>query len=96
MARNLPAGWEERFDPTHSRPYYANHNNRTTTWYDPRIEHLGPPPPYQSEPLMNQQSQYMPDFNYNREQQYTPIPQYTHPQVYFGPTQPYQPTSYYP
>lgn len=32
----LPAGWEERFTPD-GRPYYADHNSRTTTWLDPRL-----------------------------------------------------------
>lgn len=31
----LPAGWEERFTPQ-GRPYYVDHNSRTTTWVDPR------------------------------------------------------------
>ncbi|KAI5119417.1 hypothetical protein M0805_009868 [Coniferiporia weirii] len=32
---SLPAGWEERFTPE-GRPYYVDHNTRTTTWVDPR------------------------------------------------------------
>ncbi|EEQ35675.1 E3 ubiquitin-protein ligase pub1 [Microsporum canis CBS 113480] len=31
----LPAGWEQRFTPE-GRPYYVDHNTRTTTWVDPR------------------------------------------------------------
>jgi E3 ubiquitin-protein ligase NEDD4 len=31
----LPAGWEQRFTPT-GRPYFVNHNDRSTTWRDPR------------------------------------------------------------
>lgn len=31
----LPAGWEERFTPQ-GRPYFVDHNTRTTTWVDPR------------------------------------------------------------
>ena len=31
----LPAGWEERYTPE-GRPYYVDHNTRTTTWVDPR------------------------------------------------------------
>jgi E3 ubiquitin-protein ligase NEDD4 len=30
---NLPAGWEERYTPE-GRPYYVDHNTRTTTWVD--------------------------------------------------------------
>lgn len=31
----LPAGWEERRTPE-GRPYFVNHNARSTTWSDPR------------------------------------------------------------
>ncbi|KAG0244214.1 hypothetical protein BGX31_009610 [Mortierella sp. GBA43] len=31
----LPAGWEQRFTPE-GRPYYVDHNTRSTTWVDPR------------------------------------------------------------
>ncbi|KAG5461051.1 MAG: LOW QUALITY PROTEIN: hypothetical protein BJ554DRAFT_6819 [Olpidium bornovanus] len=31
----LPVGWEQRFTPE-GRPYYVDHNTRTTTWVDPR------------------------------------------------------------
>lgn len=31
----LPRGWEQRFTPE-GRPYYVDHNTRTTTWVDPR------------------------------------------------------------
>ena len=31
----LPAGWEQRHTPE-GRPYYVDHNTRTTTWVDPR------------------------------------------------------------
>jgi E3 ubiquitin-protein ligase NEDD4 len=32
---SLPAGWEERYTPA-GRPYWVDHNSRTTTWVDPR------------------------------------------------------------
>lgn len=32
----LPKGWEEAKTPT-GDVYYINHNNRTTTWDDPRL-----------------------------------------------------------
>ncbi|KDQ18456.1 hypothetical protein BOTBODRAFT_63405 [Botryobasidium botryosum FD-172 SS1] len=35
----LPAGWEERHTPE-GRPYYVDHNTRTTTWVDPRRQHV--------------------------------------------------------
>ena len=31
----LPPGWEQRFTPE-GRPYFVDHNTRTTTWVDPR------------------------------------------------------------
>lgn len=41
----LPAGWEQRFTPE-GRPYFVDHNTRTTTWVDPRRQQflrvLGP------------------------------------------------------
>ncbi len=42
---SLPAGWEERCTPA-GRPYWVDHNSRTTTWVDPRhqttIHVMGP------------------------------------------------------
>ncbi|KAF8626062.1 hypothetical protein AX15_005098 [Amanita polypyramis BW_CC] len=42
---SLPQGWEERYTPE-GRPYYVDHNTRTTTWVDPRrqtvIRVMGP------------------------------------------------------
>ncbi|KAF5391323.1 hypothetical protein D9757_002066 [Collybiopsis confluens] len=42
---SLPNGWEERFT-LEGRPYYVDHNTRTTTWVDPRrqaiIRVMGP------------------------------------------------------
>ncbi|EJU05358.1 HECT-domain-containing protein [Dacryopinax primogenitus] len=32
---SLPQGWEQRFT-AEGRPYYVDHNNRTTSWQDPR------------------------------------------------------------
>ncbi|XP_010916119.1 probable phosphoinositide phosphatase SAC9 [Elaeis guineensis] len=32
----LPPGWEERFDSVTGKPYYIDHNTRTTTWEPPR------------------------------------------------------------
>jgi E3 ubiquitin-protein ligase NEDD4 len=31
----MPQGWEMRYTPE-GRPYFVDHNNRTTTWIDPR------------------------------------------------------------
>ncbi|KAF8327236.1 uncharacterized protein EI90DRAFT_3068391 [Cantharellus anzutake] len=35
----LPVGWEERHT-LEGRPYYVDHNTRTTTWVDPRRQAL--------------------------------------------------------
>ena len=35
----LPAGWEQRHTPE-GRPYFVDHNTRTTTWVDPRRQQL--------------------------------------------------------
>ena len=35
----LPSGWEQRFT-TEGRPYFVDHNTRTTTWVDPRRQHI--------------------------------------------------------
>ncbi|XP_073451878.1 BAG family molecular chaperone regulator 3 isoform X2 [Aquarana catesbeiana] len=33
----LPPGWEIKVDPNTGWPFFVDHNNRTTTWSDPRI-----------------------------------------------------------
>ena len=38
---SLPPGWEERHTPE-GRPYFVDHNTRTTTWVDPRRQTLVP------------------------------------------------------
>ena len=37
---SLPQGWEQRFTPE-GRPYFVDHNTRTTTWVDPRTRTAG-------------------------------------------------------
>uniref|UniRef100_A0A3B4A263 WW domain-containing protein n=1 Tax=Periophthalmus magnuspinnatus TaxID=409849 RepID=A0A3B4A263_9GOBI len=32
----LPLGWEVKIDPQTGWPFFVDHNNRTTTWNDPR------------------------------------------------------------
>ncbi|KAI6114349.1 hypothetical protein F5141DRAFT_706205 [Pisolithus sp. B1] len=39
----LPPGWERRIDPN-GRPYYVDHNRRTTTWNRPDPLQQPPPP----------------------------------------------------
>ena len=50
----LPPGWEIKTDPRSGWPYFIDHNNRTTTWNDPRqntlFQHQQPfqqSPPFQ-------------------------------------------------
>ncbi|GAA5932597.1 uncharacterized protein JCM15063_002150 [Sporobolomyces koalae] len=38
---SLPSGWERRATPR-GRPYWVDHNTRTTTWDDPRVPSLQP------------------------------------------------------
>nr|WGL47553.1 E3 ubiquitin-protein ligase NEDD4 [Flammulina filiformis] len=38
----LPSGWEERRTPE-GRPYFVDHQSRTTTWVDPRRSAVPPP-----------------------------------------------------
>ncbi|KAJ8321874.1 hypothetical protein KUTeg_000345, partial [Tegillarca granosa] len=43
----LPQGWEMLFDQTTGWPYFIDHNNRSTTWEDPRLQmrqQYGTPP----------------------------------------------------
>lgn len=50
----LPPGWEQRFTPE-GRPYFVDHNTRTTTWVDPRrqqyIRTYGPNTTVQQQPV---------------------------------------------
>lgn len=41
--RPLPAGWEERRDPSTGKPYYVDHTRKITTWDDPRLASDEPP-----------------------------------------------------
>uniref|UniRef100_A0A5F9DSB6 BAG cochaperone 3 n=1 Tax=Oryctolagus cuniculus TaxID=9986 RepID=A0A5F9DSB6_RABIT len=38
----LPPGWEIKVDPQTGWPFFVDHNNRTTTWNDPRVSPEGP------------------------------------------------------
>lgn len=50
----LPPGWEQRLTPE-GRPYFVDHNTRTTTWVDPRrqqyIRTYGPNTTVQQQPV---------------------------------------------
>ncbi|ODV94148.1 hypothetical protein PACTADRAFT_86369 [Pachysolen tannophilus NRRL Y-2460] len=50
----LPSGWEQRLTPE-GRPYFVDHNTRTTTWVDPRrqqyIRTVGPNTTIQQQPV---------------------------------------------
>ncbi|XP_034519247.1 BAG family molecular chaperone regulator 3 isoform X1 [Ailuropoda melanoleuca] len=41
----LPPGWEIKIDPQTGWPFFVDHNNRTTTWNDPRVPPEGPKEP---------------------------------------------------
>ncbi|THH09353.1 hypothetical protein EW145_g2068 [Phellinidium pouzarii] len=43
-ANGLPPGWEERFTPN-GRPYYVDHNTRSTTWVKPGNSNKTPATP---------------------------------------------------
>ncbi|XP_030058474.1 BAG family molecular chaperone regulator 3 [Microcaecilia unicolor] len=45
----LPPGWEMKLDPHTGWPFFVDHNNRTTTWSDPRQQ----PTPKENQPLAN-------------------------------------------
>ncbi|XP_038140058.1 BAG family molecular chaperone regulator 3 [Cyprinodon tularosa] len=55
----LPLGWEVKIDPHTGWPFFVDHNNRTTTWNDPRhdtrkvreVSSNGPSAPTESSPL---------------------------------------------
>ncbi|XP_067840029.1 E3 ubiquitin-protein ligase NEDD4-like isoform X5 [Heptranchias perlo] len=51
----LPPGWEERKDAK-GRSYYVNHNNRSTTWTRPIVQHAddGAPGPTASNSLLSE------------------------------------------
>ncbi|KAK9400817.1 BAG family molecular chaperone regulator 3 [Crotalus adamanteus] len=34
----LPQGWEVKIDPQTGWPFFVDHNSRTTTWNDPRLQ----------------------------------------------------------
>lgn len=42
----LPVGWEVKIDPQTGWPFFVDHNNRATTWNDPRhdAKKVTPPP----------------------------------------------------
>lgn len=52
---DLPPGWERRHTPE-GRPYFVDHNTRTTTWVDPRrqqyIRTYGPTATVQQQPVL--------------------------------------------
>lgn len=36
-SQRLPPGWEMRTDPSTGWNFFIDHNNKTTTWEDPRM-----------------------------------------------------------
>lgn len=58
----FPEGWDCDIDHSTGRIYYINHNERITTWYDPRI-------PPQMQQLQQQQQQIQQQQNQLQQQQ---------------------------
>jgi NEDD4-like E3 ubiquitin-protein ligase WWP1 len=54
----LPPGWEKRFD-SKSRPYYVDHNSRTTTWQRPTLNSVANYQNWQNQRELNQDEQYL-------------------------------------
>ncbi|XP_041646235.1 BAG family molecular chaperone regulator 3 [Cheilinus undulatus] len=60
----LPLGWEVKIDPQTGWPFFVDHNNRTTTWNDPRhdtkkvkeVSSNGPNIPTEQSPQGSQQT----------------------------------------
>ncbi|XP_043912011.1 BAG family molecular chaperone regulator 3 [Protopterus annectens] len=66
----LPPGWEVKIDPHTGWPFFVDHNNRTTTWNDPRrvideIRKISPNGPSQMSPPSSQEIHRQPDVDSN-------------------------------
>ncbi|CAL8299745.1 unnamed protein product [Merluccius merluccius] len=78
----LPLGWEIKIDPQTGWPFFVDHNNRTTTWRDPRhdvqkVSHLtlnGPSIPPDPSPQEAQKSFVRELKHPTLRQGYVPIP----------------------
>ncbi|KAL4640933.1 BAG family molecular chaperone regulator 3 isoform X1 [Arapaima gigas] len=84
MATNdpLPPGWEIKIDPQTGWPFFVDHNNRITTWNDPRhdtkkespVSANGPCVPSES-PTQETQRNFVREVKYPKLRQgYIPIP----------------------
>ncbi|XP_023689538.1 BAG family molecular chaperone regulator 3 [Paramormyrops kingsleyae] len=78
----LPPGWEIKIDPQTGWPFFVDHNNRITTWHDPRHDAKkespsspnGPCPPMES-PTQDAPRPFMREVKYPMLRQgYIPIP----------------------
>jgi len=79
--RQLPPGWEQKIDQRINWPYFIDHNNRVTTYEDPRTQFYGQPwignqQPQQKQPrtipVQHNQHNYNPQFagsNWPQQQQ---------------------------
>jgi hypothetical protein len=54
----LPPGWEKRFD-SKNRPYYVDHNSKTTTWQKPTVNSVANFQTWQIAREQNQGEQFM-------------------------------------
>ena len=46
---DLPPGWEQRIDPRTNKPYFVDHNTKSTQWDDPRPNYYASNPPQQQQ-----------------------------------------------
>ena len=55
---DLPPNWEYRLD-SKNRPYYIDHNTRTTTWFRPTVNSMANYQNWQNQRQENQNEHYM-------------------------------------
>ncbi|XP_041124860.1 BAG family molecular chaperone regulator 3 [Polyodon spathula] len=77
MATNdaLPPGWEIKIDPQTGWPFFVDHNNRTTTWNDPRHNLKEERQLSSNGPSLSPQSSQDSHQSYVREMQYPSLRQ---------------------
>ncbi|MBN3280208.1 BAG3 regulator, partial [Polyodon spathula] len=77
MATNdpLPPGWEIKIDPQTRWPFFVDHNNRTTTWNDPRHDLKEERQLSSNGPSLSPQSSQDGRQHYVREMQYPSLRQ---------------------
>ncbi|KAK6487649.1 BAG family molecular chaperone regulator 3-like [Huso huso] len=71
----LPPGWEIKIDPQTRWPFFVDHNNRTTTWNDPRHDLKEERQLSSNGPSLSPQSSQDSHQHYIREMQYPSLRQ---------------------